>query len=67
MRHCAEGICKFLWRPRPTWANARGAEVVAIQLRSFPEFNKGLLEITMAGTFAAEMSFRQFPRVGPDG
>jgi hypothetical protein len=31
-----EDVCKFLWRPRPTWGNARDAEVVAIQLQSFP-------------------------------
>jgi len=27
---------------------------------------KGLLEITMDGTFAARMTFRQYPLVGPD-
>jgi hypothetical protein len=45
-----QGICELLWRPRPTWSNARSADVVAVKLLSFPEFSKGRAERMILAT-----------------
>jgi hypothetical protein len=55
------GKCSFLWRPKPTWANARQMTVVDRRLQSFPELNKALLELTIDGKFSAHMSFHNYP------
>lgn len=58
--------CAFLWRPRPTWANARDVKLVDSRLQSFPDLKQALLELTVDGKFAARMSFYDFPNDDKD-
>ena len=56
-----DGKCSFLWRPKPTWANARQIRIVDKRLQSFPKLGKALLELTVDGKFSAHMSFHEYP------